>query len=122
VPPVGQPFLITIGDIGVTQDTVVTPNGSGPVAGSQWILTDRTTTTQSIPTWAIVLAVVFALACLLGLLFLLVKETRITGYVEVTVRTGDVMHLTQLPVNSPDDIARYRHMVSYAQGLASQAS
>jgi hypothetical protein len=116
--PATQPFLVTIGDIGVTQDAVVTPNGSGPVAGSQWIVTDRTVTTQAIPTWAIVMAVLFALACLLGLLFLLVKETRISGYVEVTVRTGDVMHMTQLPVHSADDVARYRHMVSYAQGLA----
>ncbi len=68
------------------------------------------------------MAVLLALACLLGLLFLLVKETRTTGYVEVTVRTGDVLHMTQLPVSSPDDVARYRHMVSYAQGLAAQAS
>lgn len=121
-PPMAQqPFLVTIGDIGVTPDTVVTPNGSGPLAGSQWIVTDRTTVTQAIPTWAIVMAVLFALLCLLGLLFLLVKETRITGYVEVTVRTGDVMHMTQLPVHTAQDIDRYRHMVSYAQGLAAQA-
>lgn len=119
--PVGQPFLITIGDIGVTQDAVVTPNGTGPLAGSQWIVTDRTTTTQAIPTWAIVMAILFALACLLGLLFLLVKEARITGYVEVTVRTGDVMHMTQLPVHGAGDFDRYRHMVSYAQSLAAQA-
>jgi hypothetical protein len=119
-PVAQQPFLITIGDIGVTQDAVVTPNGTGPVAGSQWIVSDRTTTTQSIPAWAIVMAILFALACLLGLLFLLVKETRITGYVEVTVRTGDVLHMTQLPVHSAQDVDRARHMVGYAQSLAAQ--
>lgn len=120
-PPVGQPYLVTIGDIGVTQDAVVTPNGTAPLRGSQWIVTDRTVVTQGIPTWAIVMAVLFALACLLGLLFLLVKETRITGYVEVSVRSGDLFHMTQLPVHSADDVARHRHMVSYAQGLAAQS-
>jgi hypothetical protein len=68
------------------------------------------------------MAILFALACLLGLLFLLVKETRITGYVEVTVRTGDVMHMTHLPVHNAQDIDRYRHMVSYAQGLAARGA
>lgn len=34
------------------------------------------------------LAIIFALACLLGLLFLLVKEDVTTGYVQVSVRSG----------------------------------
>ena len=116
-----QGFLITIGDIGVTQDTVVTPNGNGPLAGSQWIVTDRTQVESAIPTWAIVMAIVFALACLLGLLFLLVKEQRVRGFVEVSVRTGDVVHMTQLPVQNANDVNRYRALVSQAQSLAAQA-
>ena len=116
-----QGFLVTIGDIGVTQDTVVTPNGNGPLAGSQWIVTDRTQVESVIPTWAIVMAIVFALACLLGLLFLLVKEQKRRGFVEVSVRAGDVVHMTQLPVRGVADVNRCRVLVNQAQSLAAQA-
>jgi hypothetical protein len=116
-----QGFLITIGDIGVTQDTVVTPNGNGPLAGSQWIVTDRTQVESVIPTWAIVMSIVFALACLLGLLFLLVKEQKVRGFVEVSVRAGDVVHMTQLPVRGVGDVNRYRALVNQAQSLAARA-
>lgn len=118
----GSAFLLTIGDIGVTSDTIVTANGNAPLAGSQWILTDRTQTEQKIPTWAIVMAIIFAAACLLGLFFLLIKETRITGYAEVSVRSGSLSHMTQLPVNNPNDIARYRAMVAQAQSLAASSA
>jgi hypothetical protein len=114
-------FLLTIGDIGVTADQVVTPNGTAPLAGSQWIVTDRSYTTTKIPTWAIVVAIIFAFACLLGLLFLLVKETVTTGYVEVTVRSDSLVHMIQMPVNSPNDVAWYRQQVAHAQSLAAQA-
>lgn len=114
-------YLVTIGDIGITADTIVTPNGTGPLAGSQWIFTDRTQTEQKIPSYAIILAIVFALACLIGLLFLLIKETRITGYAEVSVKSGNLSHMTQLPVNNANDVARWRGMVSQAQSLAAQA-
>lgn len=114
-------YVLVIGDIGVTQDQIVTPNGTGPLAGSQWIFTDRTSVQETIPAWAIVMAIIFALACLLGLLFLLVKEKKITGYAEVSVRTGTVSHMTQLPVISGMDIQRYRQMVSQAQSLAAAA-
>lgn len=119
--PVPQPFLLTIGDIGITADAVVTPNGSGPLAGTQWIVTDRSITTTRIPPWAIVMAILFALACLLGLLFLLVKETVTQGYVEVSVRTGNVVHVTQLPVSNAADVNRWRQLVHQAQSLTAQA-
>jgi hypothetical protein len=120
-PVPAQPFLLTIGDIGLTADTIVTPNGTGTLAGSQWIVTDRSYTTSKIPSWAIVMAVIFALACLLGLLFLLVKEEVTTGYVDVSVHTGNLTHLTQLPVASPHDVMHYRQLVGQAQSLAAQA-
>lgn len=127
-PPAGlpaqqqQPYVLTIGDIGVTPTLVVTPNGSGALAGSQWIITDMTRTDKKIPTWAIVMAIIFSLACLIGLFFLLVKETTTTGYVEVSVRTGGMYHKTQLPVSSDVQIAQLRQLVSQAQTLAAQAA
>jgi hypothetical protein len=76
---------------------------------------------QKIPTWAIILAVVFALLCLLGLLFLLVKEQAITGYVEVSVQSGSLYHATQIPVSSQYQIDQVRANVSQAQSLAAAA-
>ncbi len=119
VPPAGT-FLTTIGDIGITNDSVVTPNGSAPLRGSQWLATDMTRTESKIPTWAIVCAIVFAIFCLLGLLFLLAKEQRTTGYVGVSVRSGDLLHQTQVPVWSPEQVAYVRQQVAYAQSLAAR--
>jgi len=116
-----QPFGLTIGDIGITNDTVVTPNGAAPLRGSQWIVMDQSTTTQKIPTYAIVLAIIFAVFCLLGLLFLLMKEDVTTGYVSVTVRSNDLFHTCQIPVNNSYEVHNIRALVSQAQSLAAQA-
>ncbi len=116
--PGTSPYLLTIGDIGVTPELVVTPNGAAPLRGSQWIVRDNTIVSSQIPTYAIVLAVVFALFCLLGLLFLLIKETKVQGYVEVSVRSGDVFHVTQLPVWDPQQVQQIRGLVWQAQSMA----
>jgi hypothetical protein len=105
----------------VTRNWVVTPNGNAPLAGSRWIVLDQSRTERKIPTWAIVLAIIFALLCLIGLLFLLVKEDRTTGYVEVTVMSGSLTHVTQIPVRSEREIAQIRQRVHQAQTLAAAA-
>jgi hypothetical protein len=114
-------FVLTIGDIGITPSVVVTPNGNAPLAGSQWIAMDMSRTETRIPSWAIVLAVIFAFACLLGLLFLLVREQTTTGYIEVSVRSGDLYHRTQIPVFDQAQIMHARQLVNQAQTLAAQA-
>jgi len=121
-PDATDPVVLTIGDIGVKRNWVVTPNGTAGLGGSQWIARDMTRTESKIPTWAIVLAVVFALVCLLGLLFLLVKEKYTTGYVEVSVQAGNLVHATQIPVSSQYQVAQVRRQVSQAQTLAAAAS
>ena len=121
-PDATDPIVLTIGDIGVTRNWVVTPNGTARLDGSQWIARDMTRTESKIPTWAIVLAVVFALVCLLGLLFLLAKEKHTTGYVEVSVQAGNLVHATQIPVSSQYQVAQIRQQVSQAQTLAAAAS
>ena len=121
-PDATDPIVLTIGDIGVTRNWVVTPNGTARLGGSQWIARDMTRTESKIPTWAIVLAVVFALVCLLGLLFLLAKERYTTGYVEVSVQAGNLFHATQIPVSSQYQVAQIRQQVSQAQTLAAAAS
>ncbi len=58
--PSHDPILLTIGDIGVSRHWVVTPNGTAHLAGSRWIARDMSRTESKIPTWAIVLAIIFA--------------------------------------------------------------
>ena len=56
----GQPsqqILTTIGNIACTQTSVITPAGSYPLAGTVWMVSNNTTTTESIPAYAIVLAI-----------------------------------------------------------------
>lgn len=106
---------LTIGDIAITSENVITPNWTGPLKGSQWIFTDTSRTETKIPTSSIILAIVFALFCLIGLLFLLMKETVTTGYVEVTVHSANNFYKTQIPVNSPSAVAQIRQQVSKAQ-------
>lgn len=121
-PAIPDPVVLTIGDIGITRYWVVTPNGSAPLAGSTWIPRDMTTTDSKIPTWAIVLAVIFALFCLVGLFFLLVKEQVTRGYFEVTVTSESLMHTTQIPISREFQVAQMRQLVSQAQSMAAAAA
>jgi hypothetical protein len=109
---------MTIGDITVTGDSIVTPAGILPLRGAVWTVTDMSRTEQQIPAYAIVLAVIFFLACLLGLLFLLIKETTTTGYVQVTVNSGGRYHATMIPARSPADFFAVTQQVNYARTLS----
>ncbi len=116
-----EPTLVTIGDIAVTQSTVITPSGMRPIGQVSWTFTDMSNTTQSIPTWAMVCAIVFFLFCLLGLLFLLVKETRTVGHVQVTVQGHGFVHTTQIPVTALSQVADINARVGYARSLSAAA-
>jgi hypothetical protein len=119
--PQPESFVVTLGDIGVTSHWVVTPNGTVPLAGTQWTLTDQTRTVRKIPTWAIVCAIVFALLCLIGLLFLLAKEERTTGWLEVRVQGGTLDHTTQIPVTSDGQVRTVRQWFAQVQTMAAAA-
>ena len=113
-----DPILATIGDIAVTPDSVLTPQGRRPVGGVYWTMTDMSRTRQVIPTWAIVCTIVFALFCLIGLLFLLAKEEQTEGWVQVTVQGQNFYHAVQLPVSSPHEVQRYAEVVNYARSVS----
>lgn len=110
--------LVTIGDIVCTSDLVVTPSGSHPVGGVLWTFTDMSRTTREIPAWAIVSTVVFVWFCFFGLLFLLAKEERTQGSVQIVVQGKGFLHTVQLPVSSPAQVADYAARVSYARSLS----
>ncbi|HEV2032845.1 MAG TPA: hypothetical protein VGU71_01385 [Candidatus Dormibacteraeota bacterium] len=119
-PAPGQPagpVLVTVGDMACTQTSVITPTGAYPLAGTTWIVANNTVTTESIPAYAIVMAIIFFLFCLLGLLFLLIKERKTQGYVQVSVQGPGVFHATQVPVSSPAQILDIEQRVNYVRSL-----
>jgi hypothetical protein len=117
MPPPVDGVLVTVGDIACTRDELITPNGRRPLAHTVWVVQNNTTTTEAIPTWAIVMAVLFFLVCLLGLLFLLVKERKTTGWVTVSVQGEGTYHSTQVPVSAPEVVTDIESRVGYIRGL-----
>jgi hypothetical protein len=109
--------LVTVGDISVEQHRIVTPAGVMATTGANWSAMDMSRTEEKIPGYAIVLAIIFALACLLGLLFLLIKERKTTGFVQVTVQNGPRTHNTHVPVGSPSQVADVLARVNFARTL-----
>ncbi|MFI1498261.1 hypothetical protein [Streptomyces platensis] len=118
--PGAQPggMALSLGDIAVTGDTVMTPAGPMPLKGAVWTATDMSRTEEKIPAHAVVLAVVFFLFCLLGLLFLLMKERVTTGFVQVTVNSGGRHHSTMIPVQSREQVMFVLNQVNYARSLS----
>ncbi|MFI9508503.1 hypothetical protein [Nocardia sp. NPDC052566] len=113
-----EPVLVTVGDIACSSTTVFIPSGQRhPLAGTTWIVTHQTTVTQRIPAYAIVLAVLLALACLLGLLFLLVKEESIQGFVQVSVQSPGFYYATQVPIGDKRQVIDVEQRVEYIRGM-----
>ncbi|MFH9939481.1 hypothetical protein ACH4OT_09170 [Streptomyces murinus] len=117
--PMGGAPLISIGDIMVMGDQIITPAGQLPLRGAIWNATDMSHTEEKIPTHAIVLAIVFFLFCLLGLLFLLMKERKTTGYIQVTVTSAGRHHQTMIPAHGPETFPAIMGQVNYARSLSS---
>ena len=115
-----EPVLVSIGDIHCTRTEVITPTGTFPIAGAQWSVTDHSVTTRAIPTWAIVLAIVGTfVVCLFSLFFLLVKEDRTQGFVQVSVFGPEGRSFTtSVPVYSPFAVQDVHQRVAYARNLA----
>ncbi|MFF2403230.1 hypothetical protein [Streptomyces goshikiensis] len=109
---------LSIGDISIAGDQIITPSGTMPLRGAMWNATDLSRTEEKMPAHAIVLAIIFFLFCLLGLLFLLMKEKRTTGYIQVTVHSGGRHHSTMIPATDPNSYAWVMHQVNYARSLS----
>ena len=120
--PLQAPPLVTIGDIHCTQAQVITPSGTRPIGEVTWTFANMSHTWRTIPTWAVVCAIAFAVFCLLGLLFLLAKEDKTRGWVQVTAQAPGLAHTVQLPVYSPYEVTDYAARVDYARSLSAAAS
>lgn len=86
------------------------------------MFTDMSRTTQAVPVWAIVCAIVgFFVVCFLSLLLLLVKERRTESWVQVVVQGSGFVHTTQVPVSSPHRVGDYNARVNYARSISAAA-
>ena len=109
---------MTLGDISCTQTEVIVPTGRAPLRGTTWIATNQVSVVEKIPTWAIVVAIVgFFVVCLFSLLFLLVKERTVQGFVHVSVQAPGFYHTTQIPVTSDFQIRDIESRVNYIRSL-----
>jgi hypothetical protein len=117
-----EPLLVTIGDIGFSEHWVVTPHGTAPLVGTSIVVDDRTHSVSKTPTWAIVVAIVGVFFFFLSLLFLLVRETQISGYLLVTVRNGELEFTSTLPISTALQVQEYQGRAIYARKLAAAAS
>jgi hypothetical protein len=68
--------------------------------------------------WAIVCAIIGVFFFLLGLLFLLVKETTTRGAMQVTVLGPGFVHTTNIPVTSQAQVTDINARVNHARILA----
>lgn len=113
--------LAAIGDIGISQHWVITPSGTYPIRGSHWTVTDLSYSHEKVSTSGVVLCVIFIWICLLGLLFLLLRERKWGGYIQVTVQGRGFHHSTTLAVQGPDSLMMVSERVNYARSLAAVA-
>lgn len=132
LPLPAEPLLVQIGELAVTQRTVHTPAGPIPLRGSQWTVQDQWLTERKTPTWAIVLAIVGAslgvllvcftfflsLVLVLCLLFLLAKETRFHGTVDVGVTNQGRHYVARIPVYNQQQVQHIYQQVNYVRSLA----
>jgi hypothetical protein len=119
--PAGDPgpVIVQIAEIGVTSTVVHTPTGDLPLAGSQWQVNDYWFTTQRIPRWAIVAAILgFCVLTVFSLLFLLVKESVAQGTVQVTVTSGTRQYVARIPVKDQNAVTAINQQVNYVRTLA----
>ncbi|MDQ0992630.1 hypothetical protein [Streptomyces sp. V3I7] len=116
--PVGGASTLAIGDITVMGEQIVTPAGTLPLRGAVWNATDMSHTEEKIPTVAIVLAVIFFIFCLLGLFFLLMKEKKTTGFIQVTVTSAGRHHSTMIPALGPHTFPAVMGQINYARSLS----
>ncbi|MET9363370.1 hypothetical protein ABZX93_20985 [Streptomyces sp. NPDC006632] len=123
-PPQNQPVMgggvpvLSLGDITVVNGSIMTPAGALPLKGAVWNATDMSRTEEKMPTVAIVLAVIFFIFCLLGLLFLLMKEKKTTGFVQVTVNSGGRHHSTMIPATDAGTFQWVMGQINYARSLS----
>jgi len=117
--PAYEGVVVTIGDALVTPDSVLVPAGRFPLTGTSWTVQDSTRIVKTTPRYARVLAGVFGVL-IVGLLFLLIKQRHLGGYVLVTVVGEGLYHNVKFPPG-PESTAHVAGLVNQARALAAAA-
>ena len=112
--------VVTVGDVLITPDSVLVPQGRFPLAGTTWTVRDATKLVATTPRYARVLAWSFAFL-LLPLLLLRIKERHYEGFVMVTVVGEGLYHTVRFPPG-PESTAHVAGLVNEARALAAAAS
>lgn len=122
--PQYYPTVVQLGDAAFSEAWVMTPIGTVPLRGTQLFITDQTRSERYTPGWAITLAIIGFFFFLLGLLFLLVKEERVVGYVQITITNGAFTYQTMEPVhfNRAAQMQDVQNRANYVRGLIMRAS
>jgi hypothetical protein len=119
--PDDDEVVVQVGSIAAGTQWLHLPGGPVPLQGTSWTVRDQVHTTTQIPSYAIVLAVIFSVVFLLGLLFLLIKETTVEGVVQVGVEGDGFRYGTQVPVASYEEVRDVHHRVKAIRHLAAVA-
>ncbi|GGO08232.1 hypothetical protein GCM10011576_13450 [Micromonospora parathelypteridis] len=108
-----------IAEITVSPPVIRTPAGVLPLAGATWHVADYWQREEKVATWALVCAIVgFFCLAFFSLLFLLVKETRHHGTVQVTVTHGYQQYVARIPVSDQGQVQHINNQVNYARSLS----
>ncbi|WP_281894875.1 hypothetical protein [Micromonospora humidisoli] len=114
-----QPAAVQIGEIMVSPPVIRTPSGMMPLAGATWYVTDHWQREEKIASWAMVCAILgFFCLTIFSLLFLLIKETRYHGTVQVTVTSGGHQYVARIPVLDQGQVQQINNQVNYARSLS----
>ena len=117
--PAPEAILISFNDIHFSQHWVVTPYGSRPLKGARLVFTNTFQPEQFTPVWTIVLAVLFFP---LGLLFLLVKETRMATHYQFVVTSEGFSYQTVVRTDgNPAQFPDLQNRTNYVQALIAAA-
>ncbi|MGC5290381.1 hypothetical protein [Micromonospora sp. DT231] len=110
---------VQIAEISVCPPIIRTPTGVLPLAGATWHVADYWQREEKVATWALVCAIVgFFCLAFFSLLFLLVKETRHHGTVQVTVTNGHQQYVARIPVSDQGQVQHVNNQVNYARSLS----
>jgi len=110
--------LVAIGRVWANDRSLVTPVGTFDLRDVTVTAYDQSREERFIPGWAIVMTIITFFFFFLGLLFLLVRDTRVSGHVVVQFSTGTQMvHAEHIPIGSQYDRDEQFRRVSFLQSL-----
>jgi hypothetical protein len=116
-----EQILVSFNDIHFSQHWMVTPYANRSLKNVRLVFSNAFLPQQVTPAWTIVLAVLFFP---LGLLFLLVKETRMAAHYQFTVTSDGFSYQTVIPAipGNPMQFTDLQNRTNYVQSLIAAAA